>query len=556
MVSLFEPKTTQVAVSQQQQHDLEKTHLFLTVMQQLQQIQSALELGHKNEGMISDLHDVLLTTYVLLQMGTPTPALYSLEAVRFCRAETFRTIARCYEGMGEADQALSYAQRAEHLYHCLEDAVANTLDDESFQSFRTLLLKEPDRSQSWVKSSTLLFNQLLSTGIQTAYSLQRWDFAVCWIEMGKQMKWQLFQQSSVLQQENQKEPLQPSFLRNVQAQLAEDEGVLYYHWLDCDQLLLVTIDAEQVLCRRQWFSSAEQGMLAEVNQSSRQGQPIPREQMDRLSELVLPCSLPDPVAQAQTALLQQKSRLLMSVDDGLQHVPFQVLPWQGEFLIQHFALTQIPHLSSLLWPYESSSKGPVLAVTTQSWAEQMAEGFAIAYESVGVPATILSGTENTASISTLELLADIGALQHYHTLHFATQGNKTIAGESLSLQDAELSSLDITNWQLNAELVILEVNTDLAQDTMAIAPNHFSSTVQGAFLAAGAKRLVNAAGNVPQDISSKIMAGFHGYLARGEAIEVALQKTLQDSLQESQMSGAPVGHQWTPYTLFAVGRAA
>jgi hypothetical protein len=178
------------------------------------------------------------------------------------------------------------------------------------------------------------------------------------------------------------------------------------------------------------------------------------------------------------------------------------------------------------------------------------------YESADIPTTILSSTENMASVETLDLLADIGALQHYHYLHFATQGKRTPSGASaLLLQDAVLDSSKISHWTLNAELVILEVNFDLDQATTTTHSESFITELQDAFFAAGVKQIVRAVGNVPEEISRKIMAGLHAYLAQGESIEIALQKAQQNSLQTAQIRGEQHLHQWAPYLLFTAGRA-
>jgi CHAT domain-containing protein len=548
MVSLFESKTIQTVVSeQQQQHDLEKAHLFLTITHQLWQLQLALDLGQMNEGMVSDLHDVLLTTHILLQMGIPTLPLYSLEAVRLCRAETFKTIARGYEALAERDRALSYAQRAARLYHSLQKDAGQAPINEAFQPFHDLLTEVLHSSLRQSEISSRLFQQLITAGIQTAYSYQQWNSMLCWMEIEKKGGYLSTEERSFV-------------LKDMQAQLAEDEGVLSYYWLEDDQLLLVTIDAEEILCRRQWISNSDQQLIAEVTQRMVQGQPIAQTYLDCLSALLLPLSPLDSGSQAQRSLLQRKRRLLISTPDDLQQIPFQGLPWEGECLIQHFALAHIPTLSSLSCTYGSVQKGPVLSVTTQHLthadAELYQEQLTTLYESDNIPTTILTSSENMASVETLDLLADIGALQHYHYLHFATQGKKTPSGSSvLLLQDTVLDSSKIVNWRLNAELVILEVNSDSDQPGTTMHSESFVTELQDAFVAAGVKQIVFAVGNVPEAISGKIIAGLHAYLAQGESIEIALQKAQQDSLQVAQMRGEQHLHQWAPYVLFSVGRA-
>jgi CHAT domain len=599
MISLLEPKFSGSVLSEsQQRNDLEKTDLFLHITQQLWIAQLALEMGQVNEATITDLQDVLLVSRMLLQMGAPQLPLYLLEDVQLCRAETFKTIAQSYAALEESEKAFTYGQKAARIASTLEQPGRAMQDQGMSQESGDFLCWET------VPTAYRLFQKLIRAAIQTAYRLQKWDFMMRWIELTKrgaieppqgitvhELERALQQMSDTLQQGNVTSELfrtslraqgqllwsefihqkllrrrqsQPFDLSAVQAQLAADEGILYYYCLSPDQLLIVILDHQQIFARIQPVSAADQRLLHRVNPGARQGQrAITPDQLEQLSQLLLPIHSRDTVIEQQRSLLQQKQRLLISGQNNLQHIPFQILPWDGGCLIQRFALTHIPDLSSLLSCHGQDGKNPMnpmLVVEDQGQLMPPAttDSHQDWLKTHGHVVTQLTATEGTATIGTLDLLADIGALQHYRYLHFTAQGQsgQHPLDAHLQLQDTHLHSLKIANWQLNADLVILDMTPDPELVQGYSTGTSIGSGLRSAFFAAGAKRVISAH-HSSAEISNAILTGFHGYLAQGNCVEVALQKALQDSLEEGKQRGeGEDAYTWAPFSLAAFGRPA
>jgi hypothetical protein len=598
MIRLLEPTSQSiesVLSESQQRNDLEKMDLFLHITHQLWVVQVALEVGQVNEATISELHDVLLVSRVLLQMGAPHLSLYQLEDVRLCRVETFRTIAQSYEVLQEPEKAIAYGEKASRLTSLLGQKYRALWDEEICQESGDFLCWET------APMAYRLFQTLIGVAIETAYRLQRWDFMLRWMELARrgaidpvqsgitargladalqqmgdrfqqkttadelipprllaqgQLLWLQFIHKKLLHRQ-----CQPFELSAVQAQLADDEGILDYYWASPQQLLMTTMDHQQIFCRIQHISPADHQLLHSIHQRVVQGQQtIAPEQLQQLSRLLLPGQSDNPVAAQQRSLLQRKRRLLISVPEDLHPIPFQVLPWEGGCLIQQFALTHILDLSSLLSVHQQDGKNrlkPMLAIEDPGLTIQQTpapQGWLNCLD--GQAVTKLNATENTATVSTLDFLADIGALAHYRYLHFSTDGyrGQSAVNAHLQLQDTCLNSLKIANWQLNAELVVLEMTTPESHGYSS--GNKAGLGLRSAFFAAGTKRVISAHSASPE-VSNAILTNFHAYLEQGDYVEIALQKALQDSLLEAQQRGEGQSvYQWAPFSLSAFGRTA
>jgi CHAT domain-containing protein len=602
MIRLLEstsPSIESVLSESQQRNELEKMDLLLHITHQLGVVQVALEAGQVNEATISELHDVLLVSRVLLQMGAPQLPLYQLEEVRLCRAETFRTIAQSYEALQESEKAIAYGEKASRLTAILGQNYRTLRDQGICEESRDFLCWEN------APMADRLFQTLIGTAIETAYRLQQWDFMLRWVDLTRrsaidptqsgitargladalQQMGDTFQQKTTVD-----EPISPSLLpqeqlrwfqfihkkrlphhrhcqsfelRAVQAQLADDEGILDYYWVSPHQLLMTTMDHQQIFCRIQPISPADHQLLHGIHQSVVQGQQtIAPEQLQQLSLLLLPGQSHNPVAAQQRSLLQQKRRLLISMPENLDSIPFQILPWEGGYLIQRFALTHIPNLSSLLIVHGEDGGNrlkPMLVLEVQELTIQQTPTPAPQdwlSRLGGQAVTKLNATENTATVSTLDFLADIGALEQYRYLHFTTHGDggASAVNAHLQLQDSCLDSLKIANWQLNAELVVLAM-------TAPKSHGHSSGKqaclgLRSAFFAAGTKRVISAHSALPE-VSNVILTNFHTYLEKGDCMEIALQKASQDSLAVAQQRGAGQNvYQWAPFSLSAFGRTA
>ena len=135
-------------------------------------------------------------------------------------------------------------------------------------------------------------------------------------------------------------------------------------------------------------------------------------------------------------------------------------------------------------------------------------------------------------------LARDGELARYRCLHFALHGHNIDSDapmeSHLLLRDKKLDGLDISNWRLDADLVVLsaccsgqrpvfrrEVREDLPGDDLF--------GLQAAFFAAGARQILSALWPVDDAAALRIMTAFHGHLAGGRVdYETALQRAVVD----------------------------
>ncbi len=294
-------------------------------------------------------------------------------------------------------------------------------------------------------------------------------------------------------------------LPRVQSVLDEDEAILYYYWLDNESLLIVTIDRQSLVAELIPLDQAQHRQLerlAQVALTQRRGRELRQlEVVPQFSQLLLP--------QEGRRVLEGKQRLLLSPHKVLHTLPFHALYWKNEPLIQRFAVTYIPNLSSLLLQYTVSHKPQhVLTLGVRDYAipnhplpplldaEQEVEDIKSIYESNGVTVTALQGKE--VRLQQLKQLEANRVLEQYTCVHFATHGENidsdTPMESYLCLRDSVLEGLTIANWHLGADIVVLSACSSgqrpIAGRGMAELPGDELFGLQAAFFATGARRLL------------------------------------------------------------------
>jgi|SRR5271166_3713914 len=258
----------------------------------------------------------------------------------------------------------------------------------------------------------------------------------------------------------------PAFrLDAVKAALDDDEAVVYYYWLGKINLLIIGIDRHEVIVLKSVMSDEKRAALEEFANfvsSLKQGQAHKHlDTVQRFSSLLLPDAL-------KPILGTKKKRVIISPHRLLHAYPFHALQWDGDYVIRRFAVSYTPNLSGLLMTHAPTSSRSVLALGIKDFvpkgrleplkdAEREVDGLDTIYRERGVPVDVLKGPEATKPC--LQRWGTEGKLEHYRLLHFATHG-ANIAGDNpmesyLSLQDAQLDGLEITDWRLNADLVVL-----------------------------------------------------------------------------------------------------
>lgn len=353
----------------------------------------------------------------------------------------------------------------------------------------------------------------------------------------------------------------------VQATLAVDEAIVYYYWLDKYTLLITIIDQKHVIPVLRFLTTEEQNQLKDfanfVLELSRESAKSHLDTVQAFSSLLLP--------EEAAILLQEKQRLLFSPHRLLHAIPFHALQWNADFLIEHFAVMYVPNLSILLFRYSPSKQHRVLALGVCDYqvpgytlapleqAEQEVENLEQLCMMRSLSITALKGPE--ARNERLRHLETTGELEQFTCLHFATHG-KNIDSDTpmesyLFLRDSQLDGLEIANWQLQADVVVLSAccsgQRPISGRWMEELPGDELFGLQSAFFTAGAKRILSCLWPVDDTVASQITKTFHDLLMNGQLPEVAIQMATKEYLKTAKVRTRKI-YYWAPFFLSAMGR--
>lgn len=359
---------------------------------------------------------------------------------------------------------------------------------------------------------------------------------------------------------------------SLKAALAADEAVLYYYWLDKRALLVVAMDNRRIVPTLCTLSDDErQGLIdyarivLEALSPALPGYLRHADKARRFAALLLP--------EAAHDVIGDKRRVLISPHRLLHALPFQVLPWDEThpYLIQRFAVTYIPNLSSLLIRYQSPARRSLLTVGISDYARhdapyprleeaaQEAAELETLYAGHGVDVrTLLDAQADEKQLNDLDRT---DALAQFSCLHMSTHGHNvnsdTPMESSLVLYDSLLDGLDIANWRLNAELTVLSAccsgQRPYGGRRMDELPGDDLFGLQAAFFAAGAKRVIRSLWPVDAGTAHRLVMAFHRHYASGQSPELALQKAIIDHIAHARPR-LRKSYYWAAFFLSAVGR--
>ncbi len=360
----------------------------------------------------------------------------------------------------------------------------------------------------------------------------------------------------------------PEFsLEAVQSTLAADEAIVYYYWLDKYTLLIAIIDQERVIPVLRLLSPEQQTRLKDfadfVLTLSDKSAVTNLDSVHVFSALLLP--------EETTSLLEGKKRLLISPHRLLHAIPFHTLQWDNVFLIQSFAVTYVPNLSSLMYAYASSKQQRFLAVGVYEYqvpgyplralktAEQEVDDLKNLCGVNSMPITALKGSEVQGD--RFRRLDEAGELGKFTCLHFATHGanieSDTPMESYLFLQDEKLDGMEIANWQLRANLVVLSAccsgQRPISGRWMEELPGDELFGLQSAFFMAGARRMLSCLWPVDDAVASQMTKAFHALVMHGQHPEVALQMATKEYLKTAGPRSRKI-YYWAPFFLSAMGR--
>ena len=364
----------------------------------------------------------------------------------------------------------------------------------------------------------------------------------------------------------------PAFrLAAVQELLAADEAIVYYFWVEARELLIVTLDRERVAVEQRSFSAGQLQELAE--ESSLVISLVPPQKLSNHFFHKWTWLLPqvDWLAEVDAAGEPRKRRLLISPHQSLHALPFHALYWQDAYLIERFAVTAIPNLTSLLLHHRPSGNRRVLAIGIGEYnvpgrqvqplaaTEKEARAVARLYWDAGVHSTALCGAD--ASAGRLRRWAQQELLARFSCIHLAGHA-ENIPGDTpleshLYLYDAILDGLEIAGWRLPAELVVLSAclagQRAIGGRGLAEVPGDEVFGLQMAFFAAGTRRIISPLWPVVDDVGLALMQLLHRNLAAGCAPEVAHQQAVKAFLADAGIKWRRP-YYWAPFYVAAMGR--
>ena len=362
-------------------------------------------------------------------------------------------------------------------------------------------------------------------------------------------------------------------LEALQAALAPDEAIIYYYFVDSQTLLIFTITPTAVGAERRILNPIR-GQLDQLADdiAALDGEMAWLDQdIPRLGAHLLP--------RDHARLLDQARRLLICPHRILHHLPFHAMDWQDAPLIQRFAVSYVPNITSLLLTRPARPSTDVLSVGIGSYpppladlpgAEREANDIAALYQQTGAKATVLLDADATRT--RLQQLQADGDLERFAVIHLVAHGQDHPDEEpnaaALHLADGPLDAMDISQWTLNADLVALSacwsgrrpahvrnLQADSPDPRTGAEPEELYGDeiygLQAAFFAAGARQILGSLWPLDDSSGPEVMNAFHASLSASSAPELALQA----AINQQRQAGRSVYH-WAPYKLITLGRPA
>jgi hypothetical protein len=359
--------------------------------------------------------------------------------------------------------------------------------------------------------------------------------------------------------------LPPFRLDAVQACLDKDEAVVYYYWLGPTELIVAALDRRALAVERVVWDDQLRAALdryAAVAQGLKQGAFSYLNRVGQFTGVLLP--------ERVQPLLRDKRRLILSPHRMLHALPLHALTWEGKPLIRQFAVSYVPNLSALLLPRGPIAPDRRLAVGIKDFAvpgerlepldgaEQEVDAIAAVYAGRGMTVDVVKGPEATKA----RLLGTDRAtpLRGYRWIHIATHGENvrgdTPMESSLFLRDARLDGLEVADWRLHADLVVLSAchsgQRSIGGRGLTELPGDEVFGLQSAFFLAGTRQVLGALWPADDDIARQIMTDFHRHLAVGETAEIALQSALVHQLDCADEMTSDL-YYWAPFYLATIG---
>jgi CHAT domain-containing protein len=345
-------------------------------------------------------------------------------------------------------------------------------------------------------------------------------------------------------------------VRTVQNCLEVSEAVVYYYWLDSLTLLVMTLDQD---CVQSQIITISEEQRNDLEKTARNLQVFDSKMGWNTLSRKFSYLLPD------LNRLVNKKRLIFSPHKLLHALPFHVLRWEKDYLLRRYAVSYIPNLSVLLLkaPPRSIRNTMIIAVGQFAvkgfkqddlpFAEIEADRVAALHRRENRSVVMITGSK-VRDEAIKRLFTQYGE-EGISCLHWVTHGaniSEDAPLESfLSLYDSLLDGLEISNFRLFADLVVLSACSTGQRSFSARRQAELQGDeilgLQTAFAAAGCRKILSSLWPVEDSVALAIMEGFHEYRLQGLPDDVSLQRSILNYIDNKENIAFRSLRYWAPF---------
>ncbi|MBA1149176.1 CHAT domain-containing protein, partial [Ectothiorhodospiraceae bacterium WFHF3C12] len=351
----------------------------------------------------------------------------------------------------------------------------------------------------------------------------------------------------------------------IRAVLNDNEAVLYYYWVDRNQLLRLTLDR-----RRHALESVHVGTGHRQALDDLAGALTSR--TDRIDKHVVD-GIDDfhdvlwPADGTARAILAHADRLIVSPHRQLHALPLGALRVDGDYVIKRWSVRHVPNLAALLPRDQSGAPaGGLLTVGVTRYAipdtplrdlpaaADECRDVAGLYEARGWPVFPLldDAAEEDAIAAAMRSRPAVA--------HFACHGQSVEADTPLEsclyLNRSVLDGLEIPLMGTAPRTVVLSAcgagQRAIAGRGMPELPGDDLLGLQAAFFAGGTQEIVAPLYPVDDKVARPICTAFHRHHLSGEPADVALAHAVREFIDNAnRVTGRR--YFWAPFFLTALG---
>lgn len=348
-----------------------------------------------------------------------------------------------------------------------------------------------------------------------------------------------------------------------QTMLPSDTAAVSWFWLDRQRFLVALLTPDTMEVHLQTVEAATRKAIDE--QAARilryeSGSDIPTKLEPELTDVLLPL----PLQQAMAG----RHRLILSPHRSMHALPLHALRWtDGRPLARSFAVSYSPNLTTLARPRRTRTAREVLFVGVPQRAPSLRPAplhevhreLASLRDIYGGALLPCCGTDG--SESRLRAMNAHAELERFAALHFACHGTSVDSlnpmESKLRLYDSDLDGLDITEWRLDADLVVLSAcsagqrpidaggGVGREEDEL---PGDELFGLQASFFAAGAHQVLASQWPVEDEVATRLCSRFHE-LWKEHPADVALNRAVCEYMDEEGRIAEARPHSWACFFL-------